>query len=72
MAEVIVFPGCTTLPLPVARVLENAKGCAQVLVLGEEPDGTLSVASSTADGPTLLWWLEKVRHKLLNGDYAGG
>lgn len=70
MAEIIVFPGWTRLPIPADRVLEAASACANVLVLGEEPDGTFYAASSVADGQTLLWWLETFRHKLLAGDYA--
>ena len=72
MAEILVFPGGTTLPLPVERVLDAAQACAAVLVLGEEPDGTFYAAASVADGQTLLWWLETFRFKLLAGDYARG
>jgi hypothetical protein len=70
MAEVLVFPGWTQLPIPVARVLEGATGCTAVLVLGEDGNGRFYAASSIADGHTLLWWLETFRHKLLSGDYG--
>jgi hypothetical protein len=70
MAEILVFPGWTKLPIPVARVLEGATGCTAVLVLGDAADGSFYAAASVADGQTLLWWLETFRHKLLSGDYA--
>jgi hypothetical protein len=72
MAEIIVFPGWTRLPLPVERVLEGATACTSVLVLGEDADGRFYAAASVGDGHTLLWWIETFRHKLLSGDYAGG
>jgi hypothetical protein len=72
MGEVLLFSGATTLPLPVERVLDAARGCTAVLVLGEAADGTVYAAASTGDGGTLLWWIETFKHKLLSGDYAGG
>lgn len=72
MAEIIVFPGWTSLPIPAERVLEAARVCTSVLVLGEDADGRFYTASSVADGHTLLWWLETCKYKLLRGDYANG
>lgn len=72
MAEIIVFPGWTSLPIPAARVLEAASACTNVLVLGEDADGRFYAAASVGDGQTLLWWLECFKHKLLRGDYASG
>jgi hypothetical protein len=72
MGDLLHFPGGTTLPLPVARVLEAAHGCTEVLVLGWDAEGQLYAASTTGDGGTLLWWLELFKHKLLAGDYASG
>lgn len=72
MAQIIPFTGGTTLPLPVARVLDSAKGCDAVLVLGWDAAGELYAASSSADGGELLLWVETFKHKLLSGDYAHG
>lgn len=72
MAEIIVFPGWTSLPIPAERVLEAASACTNVLVLGEDADGRFYAASSVADGQTLLWWLETFKYKLLRGDYSDG
>jgi hypothetical protein len=72
MAEILVFPGWTSLPLPVERVLEAATACTRVLVLGDAADGSFYAAASVGDGQTLLWWLETFKHKLLSGDYADG
>lgn len=56
--------------IPVARVLDAARQCASVLVLGEHVDGTFYCASSTGDGATLVWWMECFKHRLLSGDYG--
>lgn len=56
--------------LPVARVLEAATVCEDVLVLGFLPDGTFYCASTTGDGGTLLWWLEHFKYGLLSGEYG--
>lgn len=59
----------TDQPLPVARVLDAAKGCATVLVLGELADGTAYRAASEPDTQRLLWWIESFKHQLLAGAY---
>lgn len=52
-------------------VLEEAKGLKHVLVLGYDQDGELYAASSPyfGDGGNLLWILECVKAKLLDGDF---
>lgn len=72
MGDILVFPGGTTLPLPVERVLSGALACRDLLVLGVTPTGEFYAAASVADGYQLLWWLECFKHKLLSGDYASG
>ena len=72
MAQIIPFAGGTTLPLPVARVLEAAKGCEAVLILGLDAAGDFYAAASTGEAPVLLWWIEMFKAKLLHGDYASG
>lgn len=70
MADIIPFSGWTTLPLPVARVLDGAKECRAVLVLGWDAQGAFYTAASTGETKELLWWVESFKHKLLSGDYA--
>lgn len=70
MGQLIRFPGWTTLSIPVEGVLEGARTCTEVLVLGWEADGTFYAAASVPDAATLLWWLEQFKHKLLAGDYG--
>lgn len=69
MAEVTFLHPRTDQPIPVARVLDGARDCADVLVLGWTAAGDFYAASTTSDGGTLVWWLEKFRHALLSGEY---
>lgn len=70
MAEVTYLHAMTDQPLPVARVLEAAQACTDVLVLGAAPDGSLYAAASTGDVALLLFWLEQFKFALLSGEYA--
>lgn len=70
MANVTYLHATTDQPIPVARVLDGAQACTDVLVLGWLPDGDLYAAASTGDGATLLWLLEHFKHALLAGEYA--
>jgi hypothetical protein len=56
--------------IPVARVLDAAQACEEVLVLGVRPDGALYCAASTGDVHALVFWLETFKHRLLAGEYA--
>jgi hypothetical protein len=56
--------------IPVPRVLDAAKDCTGVLVLGCAPDGTLYASASTGDTALLLYWLEQFKFALLSGEYA--
>jgi hypothetical protein len=69
--NVIFWPKATPLPIPVARVLDGAAECQDVLILGTDADGEFYAAASLSDKATLLYWLEQFRHKLLSGDYDG-
>lgn len=60
----------TDQPISVARVLDAAKDCAVVLVLGERADGSYYAASSGTDKGTYLFLIEQFRHKLLAGDFG--
>jgi hypothetical protein len=50
--NLVWFPGTTTQPVPVERVLDSAKHLKRVLVLGENEDGEFYAAGSTSD---LAW-----------------
>lgn len=55
------------------NVLELAFGSYQdVLVIGWDQDGELDVRSSSGltDGGDLLWLLETVKQKLMNGEFS--
>ena len=57
----------TSLDIPPDRVLLSAVGALKsVCIVGRDKDGNLYVASSIADGPELLWDLQKATQKLLN------
>lgn len=67
MGEIVKFSGITTLDLPADRVLEEAIGCLdQVVVVGFTKDGDEYFASSTADGGDTLWMLERAKKRLLD------
>lgn len=70
MAEVTYLHAMTDQSLPVARVLDAAQGCTDVLVLGATADGALYAASSTGDVALLLLWVEQFKYGLLSGEYA--
>ncbi len=67
--SVIDFPGETRLDLSVERVLDAAKECETVFVLGWDQDGELYVASSTGDVAELMLLYEKWKHSFLAGHY---
>lgn len=68
-AEVITFPGDTTLGLPPDRVLEAAVGKLDtVLILGYDSEtGEEYFASSVTDRATILWLLERLKHDIVSG-----
>lgn len=70
MDNVTYLHRMTDQPVPVARVLDAAYGCTDVLVLGAAPDGALYAAASTGDVALLLYWLEQFKYALLSGEYA--
>lgn len=70
-SNVTYWPYPTPLPVPVWRVLEGAAACQAVLILGLDADGAQYMAASITDKPTLLYWIEQFRHKLLAGDLDG-
>lgn len=65
-AELFMFNGITTLDLPPDRILEQAKGKLQgVMVIGFDKDGEFYGASSYADGGNAMWLIEVCKKRLL-------
>ena len=68
--KVSVLPVVTSLDLPTERILQaainNAEPLQKVVVIGYDSNGEMYFASSVADGPEVLWLLEKAKLKLLN------
>ena len=66
MGKVIEFGGITTLDLSPDRVLEQAKGRLEgVVIVGFDLEGGEYFVSSYADGGTVLWLLERLKRELL-------
>ncbi len=64
--NVITFTGVTYLDMPPDRILEDAIGKMKgVIVIGESVDGDEVFKSSYADGPEVLWLLERMKKRLL-------
>lgn len=70
-AEVISFPGDTTLPVPVKTVLEGVAEAdlEEIFVLGYK-DGKLNGWASTSDVAALILMFERWKHKVLTGAYG--
>lgn len=65
-AEVFIFNGITKLDLPPDRILDQAKGKLQgVMVIGFDHEGEFYGASSYADGGNAIWLLEICKKKIL-------
>lgn len=68
-AKIIPFTGITSLDLPPDRILEEAKGKMDgVVIMGWDAEGNEYFASSYADGGTVLWLLEKCKTLLLQSE----
>lgn len=68
-AEVQVLNVVTNMNIEPDRVLEAALAhdLDSVVVLGYDKDGEEYLASSIADGGTVLWLMERLKHKLITG-----
>lgn len=54
------------------NVLEQALGCfSEVLIVGWDKDGDFDARATLGlkDGGDVLWLIETLKHKLLNGDF---
>ena len=67
MAEVIEFPGNTTVEMDPADVLEKAKGWGlkRVVIVGEDHDGKPMFGGSTADVHFINFILDLAKKDLL-------
>lgn len=68
--NVVDFGGITTLDIDPERVLKAAIGQLEsVIIIGITKDGEEYFASSVANGPSVLWDLERAKLKLLQVQY---
>lgn len=66
MGKVIPIGGITRLDLPADRILENAKGQLEgVIIIGFDHEGEVYAASSYADGGDVMWLLEACKTKMM-------
>ena len=67
MPKVVGFNIFTKTDIPPDMVLKAAvEKLDKVVIFGYTKDGEEYLASSTADGPDVLWLLEKCKRNLLN------
>jgi len=66
-AEILHFNGITRHDIPAERVLQSAleSEVDKVVIIGYDKDGEEFMASSIADGGTVLWLMERLKKKLL-------
>jgi len=66
--NVVDWPGVTSLPITVERILEVASRAdlKMVIIIGEFENGDRYFGSSIAGGPEVLWALEKAKLDLLD------
>lgn len=71
MDNVITLPVVTTLPISPERVIESLREYEweDIIVVGHSPDGEFQVHSSETDKGSLIYMLEKLKLKLLDGTY---
>jgi hypothetical protein len=65
--KVITLDTVTRLNLPPDRIIEAAKGkLKEVVILGYDEDGQEYFASSIANGPDVVWLMERLKKQLLS------
>ena len=67
MGEVVTLNMITSIDIPADRVIDAAKdaGLTKVVIVGYDADGQEYFASSVADGGSVLWLMERAKHKLM-------
>jgi len=68
MTNIKSFPGITKQDWPANHLLTKAVAheLDEVVIIGFDKEGDFYFASNKKDGPTVLWWLEIARAKLLS------
>lgn len=68
--NVALFTGITTNDFDATITLEAAAraNLADVIIIGWDEEGELFFSSSMADGPEVLWLIEKAKAALLAGE----
>jgi len=66
--NVTVLPVVTSHDIPTERVLTSAltSNLRRAIIIGEDENGDFYFASSSPDGPSVLWDLEMAKKKLLD------
>lgn len=69
--NVVTLGGPTRLNIPPERVLSAALSAdlSEVVILGRDQDGDEYFASSIADGADVVWLAERLKLKLISGEY---
>lgn len=69
--NVVLLGGPTRLNIPPERVLDAALAAdlSEVVILGRDQDGEEYFASSVADGADVVWLMERMKLKLISGEY---
>ena len=71
MSNVVVLGGITKLDIPPERVLSAALEAelSEVVIMGRDQEGNEYFASSIADGADVIWLAERMKLKLISGEY---
>lgn len=66
-ADIIAFPGATSLDISPELVLSEAskQEFERVIVIGLTKDGDEYVSCSDADGGVFLWDVERAKHRMM-------
>ena len=72
MGDVVNLGGITRLDIPAGRVLEKAleADLSEVVIMGRDQDGIEYFASSIADGADVVWLADRLKFKLISGEYG--
>lgn len=67
-AQVLAYPGITSLNMPAEQMLDLAKNANldQIVIMGYAKDGEFYFASSIADGGAILWLMETAKLEMFN------
>jgi hypothetical protein len=71
VSNVVVLGGITKLDIPPERILSAALEAelSEVVIMGRDQEGNEYFASSIADGADVIWLAERMKLKLISGEY---